>query len=162
MTPFDPQTGTVNINPGIVAAAPPISGELIAAAEAAGFTAPEAGVIAEANEILGSGQLAEIAEAHAAGKATQVVINGRTILYEPGMNTSGMTMFGENGFVIGNQAFASQGELDQTVLHELYRLTASARAGGGGVSGPIASAETDDAWNFAGRAYDYLRRMGLR
>ncbi len=32
---------------------------------------------------------------------------------------SGMTMFGENGFLIGNEAFASDAELGKAILHEL-------------------------------------------
>ena len=42
-----------------------------------------------------------------------MVINGRTIQYEPNLSVSGMTMFGENGFLIGKGAFKSQAELQK-------------------------------------------------
>jgi len=106
--------------------------------------------------------MAEIVEAHAEGKPLEVVINDRTIQYEPGAPTAGMSLFGENGFVIGNEAFASPGELDRTVLHELYRLATSVRAQGVGAGPDTAPAETPLAANFASRAYDFLRQMGLQ
>ena len=37
-------------------------------------------------------------------------------------------MFGENGFLIGNEAFSSTSELGKTVLHEFYRLYTSSSA----------------------------------
>lgn len=70
--------------------------------------------------------------------------------YEPGLSASGMTLFGENGFVIGRGAFSSGGEFGRTVLHELYRLSHSGAAGG--VSGALATQETAAAAGFAERA----------
>jgi hypothetical protein len=131
---------------------------LLAAAVEAGFTEAEAGVIAEAGTILRSAEIAEIVEAHAAGESTIVNIAGRVIQYEPGLNASGMTMFGENGFLIGNEAFASEGELARTVLHELYRLSTSV-APAEGITAETAAAETEAAFNFATRAYEFLRGL---
>ncbi len=65
-----------------------------------------------------------------------------------------MTMFGENGFLIGHEAFASGAELGKTVLHELYRLATSASAGG--VSRDLATKETKAAASFAERAAGVL------
>jgi hypothetical protein len=65
-----------------------------------------------------------------------------------------MTMLGENGFLIGREAFTSQAEPGKTVLHELYRLGTSASAGG--VSGSLAASETAAAFNFAERAIGVL------
>jgi hypothetical protein len=65
-----------------------------------------------------------------------------------------MTMFGENGFLIGNEAFSSDAELTQTVLHELYRLNTSASAGG--VTADLASQETKAAFEFAKIVYEVL------
>jgi hypothetical protein len=62
-----------------------------------------------------------------------------------------MTLFGENGFVLGREAFVSEAELTKTLLHETYRLTTSQSAVG--VSGAVASAETNEAFSFAERAY---------
>jgi hypothetical protein len=63
-------------------------------------------------------------------------------------------MFGENGFLLGREAFSSQSELNQTVLHELYRLTFSQAAEG--VSGVLATQETNAAASFAARAAGFL------
>jgi len=65
-----------------------------------------------------------------------------------------MTMFGENGFIIGNEAFASSTELSKTVLHELYRLNTSASAKG--VSKELVKQETKAAFEFAKRAFEEL------
>jgi hypothetical protein len=65
-----------------------------------------------------------------------------------------MTMFGENGFLIGNEAFSTENELQQTVLHELYRLNTSVSSGG--VSAELAAQETQAAFNFASRGSQYL------
>jgi hypothetical protein len=34
------------------------------------------------------------------------------VQYEPGLPSSGMTMFGENGFLIGREAFSSAAETE--------------------------------------------------
>lgn len=73
------------------------------------------------------------------------------IQYEPGLSASGMTMFGENGFLVGNEAFASSEELSKTVLHELYRLYTTQSVSG--VYGELAAQETKAAFDFANRAY---------
>ena len=135
-------------------------GGLLAAATEAGFTAEEAGIIAEANGILESAELAELVEAHAAGEEAIVEIAGRTIQYEPGLNASGMTMFGENGFLVGNEAFASEGELAKTILHELFQLGTSAIPSEG-VTAATAATETEAAFGFAGRAYEFLSGLGM-
>jgi hypothetical protein len=145
---------------GLAAEATLSGAELAAAAEAAGFTVEEAGVIAEAESILSAPEIAQIAEAAANGESVVVNIGSRVIQYEPGLSASGMTMFGENGFLIGNEAFASEGELARTVLHELFRLTTSS-VPEAGVSGATAAAETEAAFNFAARAYEFLKGLGV-
>jgi hypothetical protein len=65
-----------------------------------------------------------------------------------------MTMFGENGFIIGREAFSSPGEFARTILHELYRLSYSASAGG--VTASVATQETAAAASFAERAAAFL------
>jgi hypothetical protein len=116
----------------------------------AGFTAREVAVIFETRGILSSSQMSVLRGAHAAGTPVTVNIGGRTILYEPGLSASGMTLFGENGFVIGRAAFGSNGELGRTILHELHRLTHSSSAGG--VSGSLVTQETAAAFGFSERA----------
>jgi hypothetical protein len=134
--------------------------DVAAAAVEAGFTAEEAGIMAEANGILSSDAFAAITEAHAAGESTVVEIGGRLIQYEPGLPASGMTMFGENGFLIGNEAFATEGELAKTVLHELFRLGTST-VPEAGVTGATAASETQATAAFAERAFEFLKGLGL-
>jgi len=115
-----------------------------------GFTGVESRTIHEARAILNSPEMSKVKAAHAAGDSVTVNIGGRVIQYEPGLPASGMTMFGENGFLIGREAFASEAELNKTVLHELHRLNTSASSGG--VSGDLATEETQAAFDFAERA----------
>jgi RHS repeat-associated protein len=119
-----------------------------------GFNATESAIIHEARGIVGSPQFEAIRRAHAAGESVTVDIGGRIIQYEPGLPASGMTMFGENGFLIGREAFSSSAELGQTVLHELHRLTTSASSQG--VSAALAAQETQAAASFAARALSAL------
>ncbi len=120
-----------------------------------GFTFTESGIINEAQGILNSSELAKIQAAHAAGQPVTVNVGGRLIQYEPGLPASGMTMFGENGFLIGREAFTSPAELQQTILHELHRLTTSNSANG--VSGALAAQETKAAADFAAKAVKELK-----
>lgn len=66
------------------------------------------------------------------------------------MNASGVTLFGEHGFVLGREAFESNKGPAKTVLHKPYRRETPASAGG--VSGRLASVETKPASRFA---HDY-------
>jgi hypothetical protein len=115
-----------------------------------GFNAIESNVIHEARGIFSSAEMGRIEAAHVAGEPISVNVGGRLIQYEPDLPASGMTMFGENGFLIGREAFVSQVELQNTVLHELYRLNTSASAAG--VSSSLAAQETKAAFDFAARA----------
>lgn len=119
-----------------------------------GFNAVESNIINEAKTMINSSEFAQIKAAHRAGQSVTVNIGGRIIQYEPGLNASGMTMFGENGFLIGNEAFTSSGELSKTVLHELYRLNTSANSAG--VSAELAAQETKAAFDFAEKAIKEL------
>ena len=116
-----------------------------------GFSVDESRIINEAQGVIDSPQLAEIQNAHAAGEPLTVSVNGRLIQYEPDLPASGMTMFGENGFLIGREAFSSPAELQKTILHELYRLNMSESASG--VSSALATQETQAAADFAARAH---------
>ena len=70
-----------------------------------GFSAQESAIIREAQQILRSPQLQQLRAAHQAGQSVSVRVGGRLIQYEPGVSASGMTMFGENGFILGRHAF---------------------------------------------------------
>jgi hypothetical protein len=125
------------------------------AAEAAlaGFNAAEKGIIIEVRGMLKAAEMAQIRQAYAAGKDVTVKIGGRLIQYEPGLKASGMTMFGENGFLIGREAFTSEAELIKTLLHETYRLTTSAIGKGAAANASSVKLETEAAFTFAERAY---------
>jgi hypothetical protein len=64
-------------------------------------------------------------------------------------------MFGENGFIIGREAFVSTEEFQKTIFHELHRLYTS-QAPLSGVGGPLAARETAAAANFANRAWQVV------
>jgi hypothetical protein len=123
-----------------------------------GFSAQESAIINETRQILSSSEMAQIRAAHAAGESVTLRIGGRLIQYEPGLPASGMTMFGENGFLIGREAFASEAELTRTLLHELYRLSTSSVGRGAGASGAAVASETQAAFQFAERAFNAVFR----
>lgn len=102
------------------------------------------------NEVKGI-PLGQLRAAFEAGGA-ELNIGGRTILVDPGAPVSGMTLFGENGFLVGREAFVTDAELTKTLLHETYRLTTSQAASG--VSGSLATSETNAAFTFAERAFE--------
>ena len=70
-----------------------------------------------------SPEMGQVQRAYREGVSLMVRMGGRLVLYEPGLPASGMTLFGEDGFVLGPEALVSQAELIQTCLHELYRLS---------------------------------------
>ncbi len=115
----------------------------------------EWGVVGEARSILAAPEFAQLQAAYEAGDSVVVNIGGRLIQYEPGLPASGMTMFGENGFIMGQEAFVSTDEAAQTVLHELYRLTFTESSAG--VLGQLATQETNAAFNFAAKALGYVK-----
>jgi hypothetical protein len=132
---------------GDVAAVRALTDPLIPARQAAQFSAAELGVV---NEVKGI-PLGQLRSAFEAGGA-ELNIGGRTILVDPGAPVSGMTLFGENGFLLGREAFVTDAELTKTLLHETYRLTTSQAAAG--VSGSLATSETNAAFTFAQRAFE--------
>ena len=123
---------------------------------ASSFSPAEQAAIGEARSIATSPQMADLAAAHAAGVPMTVNIGGRLVQYEPNMPAfhSGMSLFGDNGFLIGPHAFSSNLEHNKTVLHELQRLRFS--QSGDGVSGELAAQETNAARDFADRAAEHL------
>ena len=121
------------------------------------LTPAESQIANEARTIMQSSEMAQIRSAHSSGQSIVVQVNGRLIQYEPGLPASGMTMFGENGFLIGNEAFQTQAELTKTVLHELYRLSTSTVQATGATAGAAAS-ETEAAFQFAEKAYRIISR----
>ncbi len=125
------------------------------------FSATEQSIIIEARKILSSAAFARIRAAQAAGRGVNVRINGRLIQYEPGAPCSGMTIFGENGFLLGREAFKSESEVVKTVLHELHRLTTSVVRSQGATMATVHS-ETQAAKVFADRAFKAVLEGGTR
>lgn len=95
----------------------------------------------------------------ASGKMALVRIGGRLIQYEAHYPFSGMTMFGENGFLLGPQAFKSEAELVKTLLHETHRLSTSL-ATKAGVDAALVQGETKAAFDFAERALGVTLQAG--
>lgn len=125
------------------------------------FTATEQSIILEARKILSSPGFARIRAAQEAGKGVSVRINGRLIQYEPGAPCSGMTLFGENGFLLGREAFKAESEVIKTLLHELHRLTTSVVRTEGAAMATVHS-ETQAAKVFADRAFKAVVEGGRR
>jgi hypothetical protein len=117
------------------------------------FSKVERRVMVEVSRMLRSPELQKIRVAHLNKVPVTIKIGNRTLQYEPGLPASGMTMFGENGFLIGREAFASEEEFRKTLLHETYRLTTSEVGRGMGASQEAVAQETQAAFSFAGRAY---------
>jgi hypothetical protein len=133
-----------------------VPGAGMRSAAQSGFSPAELGVIREARSITTSPHMADLAAAHGAGEPMTVRIGGRLVQYEPSMPApySGMSLFGENGFLMGPQAFSSNFEHNKTVLHELHRLNFSKSADG--VFADLAARETNAARDFANRAVEHL------
>jgi RHS repeat-associated protein len=112
-------------------------------------------VIEQARAIFWARAFGMLRVARAKGVAIEVNINGTPILYEPGMKASGMSLFGEKGFVLGPEAFSSEEELAMTVLHETYRLRTT-QSSALGASGALVTEETGAAAAFARRYYGYV------
>ena len=118
----------------------------------------EQDIFRSAADVYFSSRFDEIRRAHLANEGVEIKIGGTVVMYEPDLPASGMTLFGEQGFVVGPEAFDSEAELAQTVLHEFHRLlTSQSRAG---VSGSLADAETCSAAAFAAGNYLTLLRRG--
>ena len=114
------------------------------------FSRAEVKIIQEGRCVVRSSTWAQIIEAHRQGIPIAGKVAGRLIQYEPGAPVAGMTMFGENGFILGNEVFATAGEGNRTVVHELYRLAMSQSAEG--ATAALATSETHAASDFATRA----------
>lgn len=148
---------------------PALAQEASAAASAAsglegwrsGYSPSEAAIIDEVLAIRNSPSFADFQRAFKDKKAMERKIAGRTILVEPGAPFSGFTLMGENGFVLGSEAFASEAELTKTLLHEIYRLEHSL-AKAQGVSGERAAFETRSAFEFSEKAYKDMEKIGFR
>jgi hypothetical protein len=122
-------------------------GQALAPSLTGPFSTTEMSVI---NEVSGI-SLNQLRAAFDAGGA-ELNIGGRTILVDPGVPSSGFTLFGENGFVVGREAFASNAELTKTLLHEIFRLSTGQVASG--ATQASVTAQTVDAASFAEDAFN--------
>jgi RHS repeat-associated protein len=118
------------------------------------FSATEKAIIAEARLILKNENL--IMRTFESGIGTELKLAGRTVIIEPQAPMSGMTLFEENAFVIGREAFSSRPELVKTILHELYRLQTSTLRGATGIQQAV-SQETASAASFAEKAFSQIK-----
>lgn len=65
-----------------------------------GFNSVEKNIIKDAQGILNSSDMDKLVQAYNKGESFEIVVNGRKIVCEPDAPVSGMTLFGENGFVL--------------------------------------------------------------
>ena len=119
------------------------------------FSHVEQRIIEEARSMLASPEFVDLQNAYQAGESATVNIAGRSVQYEPGLPASGISNFGEGGFVLGPEAFKSVKELRKTVLHELHRLNTSQQAVEG-VYAELVEKETKAAIDFAEEAAEEL------
>ena len=114
----------------------------------------EKAIISEARLIMQNERL--IRNAFESGIGTELQIGGRSIIVEPQAPISGMTLFFDNSFVIGKEAFSSRPELIKTILHELYRLNTSTLRGATGIQ-ELVSKETAAAASFAEKTFNQIK-----
>jgi RHS repeat-associated protein len=116
----------------------------------------EQGIVKEVNSILASPEFQVIRDANKSGTFAEVSINGRKVLYEPDLPSSGFTLLTEDGFLLGNEAFKSNAELGKSLLQELYRLKYGETLKSGLAVGQNTT-ETNAAFNFAEKALEYIK-----
>lgn len=109
-------------------------------------------IVQEVIFILSSQQLQTLCNCLQQGIPHTEIINDRIIQVEPQAPFSGMTLFAENGFVLGKEAFISKEELIKTLLHEIYRLETSAIRKTGNATQEIVTGETKAASEFVDKA----------
>lgn len=119
-----------------------------------GLSQSETAIANGANRLLNHKSFQDGIEGMRKGVGGEIDINGIKVVFEPDAPMSGMTLFGENGFVVGSEALQSTKELTKTVLHETHRLSTTASKSG--VNKGLIKNETMNASNFADRAYDAL------
>jgi hypothetical protein len=124
-----------------------------------GWSTQDATIITRSQSILQSPQFQKLKDAFASGTEKKTEINGVTIMYHPELppKYSGMTLFGDHGFLMGPAAFKSQTETGATVLQEMYRLTTSEIGPAGHAKVGGVAEETKTAQDWANRAVSALQ-----
>lgn len=110
-------------------------------------------IIHEVKHILSTNPFQALCTAFKQGISHTEAINGRVIQVDPELPFSGMTLFKENGFVLGKEAFKGKEELIKTLLHEIYRLEKSAIGKAGRASQEEITEETKAAFEFAEKSF---------
>lgn len=123
-----------------------------------GLTRAEMGIAKSAKELWDSQAFKNGITAMRSGQSSEVTIDGLKIVFQADGPFSGLTLFGENGFVIGKEALRSQDEIMKTFLHECYRLSTSAAGSNSGVSQALITRETNNVVNFVERAFKSIRQ----
>jgi hypothetical protein len=79
---------------------------------------PDEEIVAEAQQLLNSIQMKDLRAAHKAGRTTTILFGKYSVQYQP----QGSGKSSSDGFTLGKKAFASDTELQKTLLLELYKL----------------------------------------
>ena len=121
-----------------------------------GLTKAETGITQNAKKIYYSEAFNKGIADMKAGKHSEVLIEDIKIVFQADGPFSGLTLFGENGFVIGKEALQSSDELLKTVLHECYRLATSGVKANPRLDQTRITMETQNVVNFVERAINSL------
>lgn len=121
-----------------------------------GLTPDEQAMADQANAIYRANDFDRIRAAYAGGYSETINVNGYHVQYEPNLPASGFSLRPNAegdpvGMVLGPEAFTSETELQQTIHHEMFRITQD-YIGRDGYSATVGNAETQDAFDFAKRA----------
>ena len=142
----------------MLTAASPTLRPLMATRALPGLTRAETGIAKSAKELWNAQAFKKGITAMRSGQSSEATIDGVKIVFQADGPFSGLTLFGENGFVIGKEALRSQDEIMKTVLHECYRLSTSAARSNSGVSQVLITQETNNVVNFVERAFKSIRQ----
>lgn len=123
-----------------------------------GLTVAETQIVKSARQIWNSQAFKSGIRGMRAGKNSEITVDGVKVVFQADGPFSGMTLFGERGFVIGKEALRSPDEIVKTVLHEFYRLSTSAAGPNSGVSQALVAKETNNVVNFVERAFKSIRQ----
>jgi len=122
-----------------------------------GFSKVETDVLNQAKNILNSKEFKAGIDGMCEGQCSEALIDGIPVVFQADAPFSGMTLFQEGGFVVGQEALKSSDEISTTVLHETFRLWTS-NSKSGGVGQDLITNETSNVVDFLNRALDWLKQ----
>ncbi len=123
-----------------------------------GLSKAETGIVNSAKGILDSKSFKAGIEGMKNGINSEITVNGVKVVFQADGPFSGFTLFGENGFAVGQEALQSSDEMVKTVLHETYRISTSAAKSSGNINQTMVTQETNDVMEFVERAFNAINQ----